>query len=137
MRASVEWNGENAAEIEGLLRLHVARADKEGDQCCIRGIDGMSIVLDLGDRVMIEGDRLGVLRKAVATAEPTIVWTGANLGDIANFLKAYRVRLDVIGQTLFIYGEGEPQPATLNRGDRLIERGHEITVRKVGRDHRA
>lgn len=137
MRPTVEWNGENASEIERLLRHHVARADKEGDTCRILGLNGLNIVLHPGDRLVIEGDRLGVLRTVVNAPDPGITWDGRNLQAIAHFLRTYRVRLDVIGITLFIYGEGEPEPATLNPGDRLTERKGMIIVSKAGKDHRA
>jgi hypothetical protein len=137
MRPTVQWNGENAEQIEHLLRNHVARADKEGDRCRIRGIDGLNITLGLGDRLVIEGDRLGVLRSAKATADPTITWDATNLAAIVQFLAAYKVRFDVVFETLFIYGEGETQPAVLNKGDRLIERKGVVIVSKAGKDHRA
>jgi hypothetical protein len=138
VRQSVQWQGDNADQIERLLREHVARADKEGDQCRIRGVDGLNIVLELGDRITIDGDRLGVLRKAVADAEPMVVWTGTNLREIAEFLKTFQVRLDVVGQTLFVYEIFNAQPAVLLQpGDRMIDRANQIIVRKAGKDHRA
>lgn len=137
MRPTAEWTGDNATEIERLLRHHVARADKDGDRCRIRGIDGLDITLNLGDRIVIEGDRLGVLRTVKVGADPTITWNGLNLGEVAKFLNTFQVRLDVIGVSLFIYGKGEPQPAVLQPGDRLIERKGMIVVSKAGKDHRA
>jgi hypothetical protein len=136
MRPTAQWKGDNASEIEHLLREHVARADKEGDLCRIRGIDGLNISLNLGDRLVVEGDRLGVLRTVKAAADPTITWDATNLAAIAQFLRAYKVRFDVVFETLFIYGEGESQPAVLNKGDRLIERKGIIVVSKAGKGHR-
>lgn len=135
-RATVEWKGDNEQEIERLLREHLARADRECDQCRIRGIDGLNITLNPGDRIMVEGDRLGVLREVNGAADPTITWDGRSLPAMVKFLATYKVRLDVIDVTLFIYGEGEPQPAVLQPGDRLIERRGMIVVSKAGKDHR-
>jgi hypothetical protein len=137
MRPTAQWNGDNAQEIEHLLRHHVARADKDGDCCHIIGLQGLDIRLNPGDRLVVEGDRLGVLRTAITAPDPTITWEGANVPEIARFLSTFKVRLDVIGNTLFIYGEGENAPAVLNRGDRLIQRQGMIVVSKAGKEHRA
>lgn len=137
MRHTIEWDGENASEIERLLSNHVARADKEGDLCRIRGLDGLNLTLKPGDHLTVEGDRLGVFRQGVPAPELTVEWTGLNMAEIAQFIAGFHVeRVEVVGDTLLLYAAGDTRPSAVNRGDRLIARGGWLVVSKAGKDHR-
>lgn len=137
MRPTVQWKGDNAPEIEKLLNAFVVRADKDGNRCRLIGLKGLNIVLEPGDSVTIEGLRLGVLRSSRKSApDPEITWEGGNLAAVAEFLKTFKVRLDVVGVGLFLYSNREP-PIVLAPGDKLIKRHGQIVVSKAGKDHRA
>lgn len=138
MNATVEWKGDNELEIESLLQKHVARADKEGDLCHIRGLDGLDLTLKPGDHITVEGDRLGVFRQGTPAPEPTVTWKGTNMAEVAQFIAGFRVtRVEVVGDTLMLYALGDPRPSVVNRGDMLIGRGGWLVVSKAGKDHRA
>lgn len=81
---TVQWNGDNLPEVERLLRLHEASAFKHGDQLHILG-EGLSILLNLGDQLIIDGDRLGVLRPPTKAANPEITWDGNNVFEMSRF----------------------------------------------------
>lgn len=137
MRETVEWTGDNTAEIEALLHQHVVRADKEGDLCRIRGLDGLNLVLKPGDHLTVEGDRLGVFRQGVPAPEPMVEWTGVNMGEIAQFIAGFHVHhVEVVGNTLMLYAVGDTNPTAVKPGDRLVSRGGWLVVSKAGRDHR-
>jgi hypothetical protein len=135
---TVQWTGDNTVEIENLLSKHVARADKEGDLCHIRGLDGLDLTLSPGDHLTVEGDRLGVFRQGTPAPELTVTWTGTNMAEVAQFIAGFHVtRVEVVGDTLMLYADGDPRPTVANRGDRLISRGGWLVVSKAGKDHRA
>lgn len=138
-RATVEWKGDNVKEIERVLRNHVVRAEKAGDRCVITGADELNLVLNLGDRIAVEGDRLGIFRKTPEAApDPEVIWTGTNVDTMARFLQGYAIRVELIQDMLFIHDlNGKEKPARLNPGDKLIERGGMLIVSKAGKDHRA
>lgn len=132
---TVQWQGDNAAQVEHLLRHHAARADKEGDRLHIIGLAGLDLMLELGDSVVVEGDRLGVMRKQQGSVDIEVTWTGGNLAAIAKFLEGWQVRPDVVGADLFLYADGGY--LILSRGDKLILRNGKIVISKAGKDHRA
>lgn len=135
MRSQLQWKGDNVAEIEKLLGNHLARADKEGDKLHLIGI-GLNIEVALGDSVIVDGDRLGILRANVKPQpDPFIVWTGANVDEFTAFLKPYGVWLAVTGEKLSIYG-GNLHFATMGRGDRITISGGNVVVSRAGKDHR-
>jgi hypothetical protein len=131
---SIIWDGDNAKEVESLLGDHLARADKAGDKLKLIGI-GLNVELGLGDTVLLDGDRLGIVRAGAGIAEDFIVWAGNNLPAFDEFLKPYGVYLIVQGERLSIYG-GPQHIATLNRGDRIERKNGQIVVSRVGKDHR-
>lgn len=136
-RATVEWKGDNTAEVESLLQRHVARADREGDLCHIRGIDGLDLMLQPGDHLTVEGDRLGVFRQGKPAPEPEVTWTGINMAEVAQFIHRFHVeRVEVVGNDLMLYAPGDIRPTVATRGDKLIERGGWLVVSKAGKDHR-
>lgn len=138
MRRTVEWTGDNVVEIERLLTDHVVRAEKAGDQCHIQGADELSLTLNLGDRIAVEGDRLGIFRKDAVRPDPEVTWTGTNVEEMARFLSGYEVRVELIADVLCIHdARGQEKVAIVNRGDKLIERGGMLIVSKAGKDHRA
>ncbi len=132
---TVQWQGDNAAEVENLLRHHAARADQEGDRLHIMGLAGLDLMLEIGDSVIVEGDRLGVLRKQQGSVDIDVTWTGGNLAAIVKFMEGWNVRPDVVGADLFLHADGGY--LILNRGDKLILRSGKIVISKVGKDHRA
>lgn len=134
---SLVWDGDNATEIEGMLNQHLVRADKAGDKLALIGI-GLNVTLDLGDTVMLDGDRLGIVRagSGISDLHPElVVWAGDNLPAFEEFLKPYGVNLLVEGERLSIYG-GFQHIATLNRGDRVERKNGQMVVSRVGKDHR-
>lgn len=136
MRPTVQWRGDNAAEVEHLLRNHLARADKHGDKLHVMGLGGLDITLELGDSVVIEDDRLGVMRRQPQEGpEQWVTWDGNNLGKVAQFLIGWDVRPDVVGADLFLYAKTGGY-LVLKRGDRLVKRHGEIVISKGGKDHR-
>lgn len=134
-RPTAQWTGDNLAEIERLLREHLVRADKVGERCHLVGL-GLNTALDLGDSVVLEGDRLGIIRATGPIADKEVTWTGANVQAMADFLRDYKVRVDTIGPTLHLYGGNDPKPLVLHRGDKLIERHGTIIISKAGVGHR-
>jgi hypothetical protein len=133
-RPTVQWTGENAAEIESLLTSHLVRADKHGDKLTLIGI-GLNVELNLGDTVLLDGDRLGIVRAGVGIPEDFVTWAGDNLPAVEAFLQPYGVSLLVEGERLSIYG-GFQHIATLNRGDRVERKSGQMVVSRVGKDHR-
>ena len=131
---TVQWTGDNAQEIERLLANHLARADKHGDKLTLIGI-GLSLELSLGDSIMLDGDRLGVVRAGNPIPPDTITWDGTNVPAINEFLEAAGVWLLVEGEILSIYGGNTPI-ASLNRGDRIEKTAGQITISRAGKDHR-
>lgn len=137
MTPTVQWTGDNEREIEHLLRDFVVRADRDGDRCRVIGLKGLNLMLEPGDSLILEGERVGVLRATRAeAAEPCMMWKGDNPREAAEFLKAYKVRVDIVGADLFLYGGNNPKPIVLHRGDCLIERHNRIIISKAGKDHR-
>jgi hypothetical protein len=130
----VQWQGDNAAEVECLLRDHLARADKQGDKLLVRGI-GLNVELSLGDSVVLDGDRLGI--KRAATAEPLkesyVTWKGDNVSEIGRFMSSYKVQFMVAGEFLHIIAPQET--VVLARGDRLVKRDGQIIVSVAGKQH--
>lgn len=135
----VQWKGDNVAEIERFLGNHLARADREGDSLKVVGI-GVNMEVNLGDSLLLDGDSLGVRRANDFTKrqkETWVTWQGNNLDKVASFLKNYKVRLEVQGTKLGLFGDDRPLPwFILKRGDRLVNRGGEIIVSVAGQDHR-
>jgi hypothetical protein len=136
----VQWQGDNVAEVERMLAGHLVRADKEGDLLKLTGI-GISTEIKPGDSVVLERDRLGVRRAhdlTRRTKETWVTWQGNNLDKCKEFLKAYKVRFEVQGNKLGLFGDESPLPwFILKPGDRLVKRGGEIVISVEGRDHRA
>lgn len=132
------WDGDNAAEIEQLLsRRHIARADKVGDKLRLIAI-GLNVELNLGDTVLLDGDRLGIVRAGAGIPDlypELVVWAGDNLPAFEEFLKPYGVNLLVEGERLSIYG-GFQHIATLNRGDRVERKNGQMVVSRAGKDFR-
>lgn len=131
---SLIWDGDNAAAVEKMLGQHLARADKAGDKLRLIGI-GLNVELNLGDTVLLDGDRLGIVRAKAGLPQDFITWTGDNLPALEGFLKPYDVNLLVEGERLSIYG-GFQHIATLNRGDRVERKNGQMVVSRVGKDHR-
>lgn len=131
---AVQWNGDNAAEIEQLLCQHLVRADKHCDKLRLIGI-GLNVELGLGDSIMMDGDRMGIVRAGSQIPSAVLTWDGTNVPAFNEFLAPYSVWLAVQGELLCIYG-GDQMFAALNRGDRLEARNGQIHVSRAGKDHR-
>jgi hypothetical protein len=136
MQRTVQWTGDNAAEIESMLSDHVARADKYGDRCVIIGINGMHVDLELGDSIVVDGDHLGVIRhkKGTPVADPEMIWDG-NTQRMAAFLIDFELAIEVIGDDLYLRGTGERKPVVVKRADKLIKRHGNLIVSRAGKDH--
>ncbi len=132
---TVKWTGDNLKDVERLLRRHDAQAYKHGDVLHITG-EGLYISLSLGDQLILDGERLGVIRPATKVAETEIIWDGNNVFEMSRFLSPFNVRCELIGRTLLVHDmtRGE-EPARLEPGDKLIERGSMIVLSKAGKDH--
>lgn len=135
MRRTAQWKGDNVAEIERLMSAIVARADKQGDKLHIIGLGGLDVTLELGDSVILEGKRLGVRRARTdpPLQESYVTWQGDNVGQIAQFLGDYDLRIDVVGADLYLYGA---EMVVLKRGDRVVRRDGLLLVSKAGAGHR-
>ncbi len=59
---NVQWKVDNVSEIDALLVDHVAVLEVSGDQLRIRGPGGLEIILNPGDCLLRDGDRLGTVR---------------------------------------------------------------------------
>ena len=128
----VQWRGDNAQEADQLLSAHLARADKDGSKLRVVGLN-VNVELELGDSLIVDGDRLGILRASTEkpTAETWVTWQGNNLQKAKDFLKAYQVRLEQDGRRLRLYGDRSQTPwFVLDLGDRLIKRDGQIIVSK-------
>lgn len=62
VRHEILWRGDNPGDVDMLLRNHVAEGYKQGEEMRIIGLGGLDILLNPGDKLIREGDRLGVLR---------------------------------------------------------------------------
>lgn len=131
---TVRWTGDNLGEVERFLSNHLARADKHGDKLHLIGI-GLNVELSLGDSIMLDGDRMGIVRAGAPTPIDQITWDGTNVPAINEFLDGCGVWMLVEGEILSIYG-GNQLIVTMNRGDRLEKRMGQITVSRAGKDHR-
>lgn len=135
MQPTVQWQGDNVQEIEQLLRHHLARADKEGDKLLVRGL-GLKLQLELGDSLILDGNRLGIRR--AETAEPLkatyATWKGDNVSEIARFMTDYKVEFMVSGERLHVLAG--KNSVVLKRGDRLIHRDGQVIVSVAGKQHR-
>lgn len=133
---TVQWKGDNLSEVEHLLRDHEASATKLGEVCYIMG-EGLSIKLEPGDRIILDGDQLGVSRPAMKLPDPEVTWTGNNVYEMSRFLSDFQVGCELRGNTLYIHDlRGREKPARLDPGDKLINRNGTPVVSKAGRDHR-
>jgi hypothetical protein len=135
----VQWRGDNAAEVDHLLRAHIARADQERDKLRIIGLhtgDGLNIEVNLGDTLIVDGDRLGIRRAASdqPLLERSVIWHGNNIGQVKDFLKRYAVRIEVSGSRLELYGDPDSKVPwfSLRIGDALVHRDGQIIVSKAG-----
>ncbi len=60
---SVQWKLDNQEEIEHLLRNHHFRCKPDGDNLLIQGAHtDLDTHLAPGDSIILDGDRLGILR---------------------------------------------------------------------------
>ncbi len=57
-----QWKLDNLAELDALLKDHVAMWETDGSALRIRGPEGLEIILNPGDCLLLNGDRLGVVR---------------------------------------------------------------------------
>lgn len=53
---------DNQGDIENLLANHHARVKRDGDRLLVQAWGGMSVHLEPGDCLVLDGDRLGVVR---------------------------------------------------------------------------
>lgn len=140
MNRTVQWQGDNQAEVDKFLSIFAARSDKAGDVLHVMALNKQgsfaNIHLELGDSLIFDNGRVGVMRGQVSDVEPMVEWTGENAQEISNFLQAWSVDLDVIGNDLYLSGRGEAQSVILHRGDRIIGRGKNLVVSVAGKDHR-
>ncbi len=134
MQRTVQWQGDNPAEIESFLSQFVVRADQLGEQCHITGINGMHVVLELGDSLVLDQGHLGVIRhpKGTPVRDPELTWDGNYLAA-SKFLEAFKVTLQVVGEDLHLVNSKLRVP--VKRGDKMILRNNHIVVSVAGQDH--
>lgn len=58
---------DNMADIEELLSGHETRMKRDGDRLLLQGWGGLNTHLEPGDCLVLDGDRLGVVRAAAAS----------------------------------------------------------------------
>ena len=144
MQRTVQWQGDNQAEVDKFLSIFAARSDKSGDVLHIKALNKLgsfaNIRLELGDSLIFDNGRVGVTRGHLPDVEPMVEWAGENAQEIANFLQSWSVDMRVIGDDLYLMGQNAGYPTILHRGDRIIERvvgGKTCLVMSVaGKDHR-
>ena len=62
-RNSVVWKGDNEADVRALLSQHETRMHRDGDNLLIQGAwSDLNTLIEPGDTLILEGDRLGILR---------------------------------------------------------------------------
>jgi hypothetical protein len=134
MQKTVQWQGNNPGEIESFLHKFVVRADQFGEQCHIRGINGLHVVLEPGDSVVLDRGKLGVIRhpKGTPVNDPELTWDGNYLAA-SKFLEDYKVTLQLVGEDLHLIDRHSRVP--VKRGDKLIIRDNHIVVSIAGQDH--
>lgn len=134
-KQTLQWNGDNLLEVENLLDSHVTKASASNGALRLIGMGGLDITLSTGDTLIVDGDRLGVIRESRKSekGQSFVIWKGANIEEFASFLKYYKVRMAVAGDHLLVYGG--TKPLILKRGDRLINREGQIIVSVAGKDH--
>lgn len=59
---NVQWKLDNLEEIENLLAPFHARCRQDGDDLLIQAWGGLNTHLSPGDCLILDGDRLGILR---------------------------------------------------------------------------
>jgi len=59
---SFQWQLDNLDDLKDFLKDHVAEWETDGSALRIRGPDGLEIILNPGDCLLLDGDRLGVVR---------------------------------------------------------------------------
>jgi len=64
---NVQWRLDNLDEIEAMLEPFHARCRQDGDDLLIQSIGGLDTHISPGDCLLLDGDRLGILR---APTEP-------------------------------------------------------------------
>lgn len=134
-KQALQWTGDNLGDVESLLDAHVAHASSAGGKLRIIGIGlALDVTLELGDTLIVDQDRLGIVRySSGVTDKQFVVWSGDNLEEFTQFLQAFKVRMAVAGDALLIHGG--TNPIILSRGDRLVKRDGQIVVSIRGKDH--
>ena len=59
---NVQWKLDNIEEIERILEPFEARVAKDDDRLLIQAWGGLNTHLDPGDCIVLDGNRLGILR---------------------------------------------------------------------------
>jgi len=65
---NVQWKVDNIEQIEKLLEQHETRVKQIDDNLLIQGWGGLNIMLEPGDCLMLDGDRLGIVRAVSGAA---------------------------------------------------------------------
>lgn len=133
-KQTLQWRGDNLREVDALLDKHVTHSSQKGGKLRLIGMGGLDITLQLGDTLIVDGDRLGIVRHNSGVSDkPFVIWDGKNLEAFAAFLQGYKVQMAIAGDSLLIHGG--TNPIILNRGDRLLKRDGQIVVSIRGKDH--
>ena len=59
---NVQWTCDNQDEFENLLFAFCTHTERSGDNLLISGLNGLAIELWPGDCIIIEDDKLGIIR---------------------------------------------------------------------------
>jgi len=61
-KPNAQWRLDNLDEIEAMLEPFQARCRADGDDLLIQAWGGLDTHLSPGDSIILDGDRLGILR---------------------------------------------------------------------------
>ena len=133
-KQTIQWAGDNLPEVESALGDYVTNTTVGGGILRIIGIGGLDLTIQLGDILIVEDGRIGIIRESSKPqAEEHVTWKGSNIEDFARFLSGYKVNMAVAGDALLIHGGSKP--IILSRGDRLLTRNGQVVVSIKGKDH--
>lgn len=135
-RQTLQWDGDNLHEVESALEDYVTSISAGGGVLKIIGMGGLELAIQLGDVLLVEEGRIGIIRDSGKRNDHGFVtWKGSNIEEFAIFLKNHKVRMAIAGDALLIHGG--TKPIILSRGDRLINRNGQIVVSIAGKQHQA
>ena len=92
-KPNAQWKLNNQPELEKLLTDFALQFERSGDHLLITGPLGLEIELAPGDCLMIDGERLGVVRVPVEAKTAKLKIYGSNCENCG---KEVQVKIDVL-----------------------------------------